>query len=97
MTDTKASPISGDNWRDAIKEIADIIRDSRNDVKHERDVISFLSRIVDENRIDPGSFYRCDICNHLCKGREGRELNGGVFVCGMCKIREAENSTEGET
>ena len=96
MNETKASPISGESWGAVTKELADILTRYRNDVKHERDVISFMSRIVDENRIDPGSFYRCDICNHLCKGREGRELNGGVFVCGMCKIREAENSAEGE-
>ncbi len=96
MNTEKASPISGENWRDAIKEIADIINDYRNDVKTRKEELSFLSRIVAENRIDPDSAYRCDICGHLCKGSDGRELDCGIFVCRWCKIREDENSTERE-
>jgi len=38
--------------------------------------------------IDPGSGYLCDLCGHFMKGREGKRLNNGIFICNWCRGQE---------
>jgi len=95
MNDTKASPISGESWGAVTKELADILLRYRNDVKHERDVISFLSRIVDETAPDPELRYICPKCCQWTDGGDGQFIDEHrKFVCNWCQEREAANEVK---
>jgi len=95
MNDTKASPISGESWGAVTKELADILLRYRNDVKHERDVISFLSRIVDETAPDPALRYICVACCQWTGGDDGRFIGEHHdFICNWCLVREAANEVK---
>ena len=75
--------------------IAEILLRYLSEVKEAVETRPFIDRIVaEEPEIDPNSFYRCDICNGLTKGREGKALNSGVFICKWCNGREINCGVE---
>ena len=77
------------------RRIASILLQFLNEVKEPIETRPFLDRIVaEEPEIDPNSFYLCDICGQLTKGREGKLLNNGIFICEMCSARERNYGVE---
>jgi len=73
------------------RRIAEILLRYLSEVKDAVETRPFLDRIVaEEPEIDPGSSYLCDICGQLTKGREGKLLNCGAFICNWCNGREIE-------
>jgi hypothetical protein len=88
MSTEKAFPAT-ERWSPVIREIADILRRYLEATKEPMERINFLSRIVaEEPEIDPGSSYLCDLCGLFTKGRKGKLLNDGLFVCNWCRSAE---------